>query len=161
KPSLRLRLPRHSVSQPSRLRNPRRLIIITTIITITTTDTLASLSRRSAPPTLTPDLRLLLEAPARRGQLGLACASRTSLRLEITSNGNQKLNGPCVCRCKGRFPVKSRAYFMAAKSLPFAPVPPQALPKFNPRKQPLRPIPNELFTGHSREKQEPRITTIV
>jgi len=50
---------------------------------------------------------------------------------------------------------------MAAKSLPFAPVPPQALPKFNPRKQPLRPIPNELFTGHSREKQEPRITTIV
>jgi len=50
---------------------------------------------------------------------------------------------------------------MAAKSLPFAPLPPKALPKFNPRNQPLRPIPNELFTGHSREKQEPHIHEIV
>jgi len=50
---------------------------------------------------------------------------------------------------------------MAAKSLPFASLSPQALPKFNPRKQPLMPIPNELFTGHSREKQEPHIHEIV
>jgi len=38
----------------------------------------------------------------------------------------------------------------------FAAVPPQALPKFNPRKQPLEPFPNGLFTGHSRKKLEPR-----
>jgi hypothetical protein len=76
---------------------------------------------------------LLLETSARRGQFGLACASRTSLRLKITNNDNQKLNGLYVSRCKGRFPVATRAHFTAAKSLPFAPVPPQALPKFNPR----------------------------
>jgi hypothetical protein len=34
---------------------------------------------------------------------------------------------------QGPFPVTTRAHFTAAKSLPFAPVPPQALPKFNPR----------------------------
>ena len=101
-------------------------------------------------------LRLLLEAPARLGQLGLACASRTSLRLENTNNDNRKPNGPCVCRCKGRFPLRpARHNTRIGSALPCNS--PEALPKFNPRKQPLRPIPNGLFTSHSREKQEPRI----
>ena len=69
-------------------------------------------------------LRLLLETSARRGQLGLACASRTSLRLKITNSDYQKLNGLCVSRCEGRFPVAARAHFTAAKSPPLAPAAP-------------------------------------
>src|SRR5262245_26628321 len=50
-------------------------------------------------PRLRRGLWLLLEASARLGQLGLACASRTCLRLETTSNDKKtkrplRLRGP-------------------------------------------------------------------
>src|SRR5262249_51529282 len=93
---------------------------------------------------------MLLETSACLRQLGLACASRKSLRLVTTNNVSQTALASCDAGadfCRGT---------RLRPSGDFDLVRPQALPKFNPRKQAVRPFPNELFTGHSREKQEPR-----
>ncbi len=103
-------------------------------------------------------LWLLLDAPARLGWLGLAPASRARLRLgnkqqeETERPLHLLMQGPIFW---GRMPHNTASQQNSSPSSR------QALPKFNPQKQPVGSIPNGPFTLHSREKQEPRIHDIV
>jgi hypothetical protein len=120
---------------------------------------LASSSHRSAQPTLAPGPTAAPGNVSASRQLGLTCASHTSLRLKTKNNVSKKRNSPTErpLRLPMQGPFFRRGPLGTTRRInsDFVLVRPQALPKFNPRKQAVGSFPNGLFTGHSREKQEP------